>query len=143
MRQPGWVCHPLVSPQSYHGHVFWDQETWMFPPLLLLHPDIGRTILDTRKRTAVSAARNARYNGHSGLQYPWESAFTGKVLTPEMSTHPSFLAVSIPSLSDIFGEVYLISFWSCDVEDLPWPRNHPMWRTGVLEVSKKVCSLNR
>ena len=78
--------------QSYLGHVFWDQETWMFPPLLVLHSDLGRTILDTRKRTATSAARNAQLNDHAGLQYPWESAFTG-VVHPTASSHP-FLSFS-------------------------------------------------
>ena len=28
--------------QAYNGHVFWDAETWMWPPLLLLHPSLAK-----------------------------------------------------------------------------------------------------
>src|SRR5204862_1176539 len=27
-----------LSSAGYYGHVFWDADTWMFPPLVLLHP---------------------------------------------------------------------------------------------------------
>jgi hypothetical protein len=35
------TCPGGLSTNSYSGHTFWDLETWMFPPLLLLHPDLA------------------------------------------------------------------------------------------------------
>jgi trehalose/maltose hydrolase-like predicted phosphorylase len=29
----------------YNGHSFWDTETWMYPPLLFLHPEISQELL--------------------------------------------------------------------------------------------------
>jgi hypothetical protein len=37
------------SGLGYNGHVFWDTELWMYPPLLLiLQPEIARSLLDYR-----------------------------------------------------------------------------------------------
>lgn len=63
--------------QGYQGHLFWDQDTWMFPPVLLLHQNLGRILVTSRLRTLDGAYENARINGHFGAQYPWESAVTG------------------------------------------------------------------
>ena len=61
------------------GHVFWDQDTWMFPPVALLHAELGRLIVDTRLRTYDTAVLYAYMSGLEGARYPWESAFTGRV----------------------------------------------------------------
>lgn len=37
-----------LSSDAYHGHVFWDTETWMYPQLLMQHPDIARSIINYR-----------------------------------------------------------------------------------------------
>lgn len=57
----------------YFGHVMWDVETFVLPPLLLLQPDAARTILDFRSRTLEAARLNARMRGYGGVLYPWES----------------------------------------------------------------------
>ena len=72
------VSYFLLHVQAYQGHVFWDQDTWMYPSILMLYPDLGRNIVNTRSRTRHAAAANAILNHVQGLQYPWESAFTGK-----------------------------------------------------------------
>ena len=61
------------------GHVFWDQDTWMFPPVALLHADLGRLIVGTRLRTHSAAVIFANVTGFKGARYPWESAYTGGV----------------------------------------------------------------
>ena len=63
--------------QDYKGHVFWDQETWMYPPILFFHADLAKLILDTRVRTSEMAKSFAKSNGRQGMQFPWESAYTG------------------------------------------------------------------
>ena len=68
----------LVTLQDYHGRIFWDQDTWMFPPIGLLHIDLGRIILGSRLRTHDAAVQYANMTGFKGARYPWESAFTGR-----------------------------------------------------------------
>ncbi|NXQ69730.1 PGGHG glucosidase, partial [Quiscalus mexicanus] len=69
--------------EDYWGHVFWDQDTWMFPNILLLHPGAARAILQYRIRTLEGARRNAREQGYEGAKFPWESAATGREVCPE------------------------------------------------------------
>ena len=58
----------------YHGHVMWDIETFVVPPLTLLVPDAARAILDYRIRHLEAAKLNARLTGRTGALYPWEGA---------------------------------------------------------------------
>jgi protein-glucosylgalactosylhydroxylysine glucosidase len=67
----------VVFEQNYLGHVFWDQETWMYPPVLLMHAELSWMLLETRYRTIAAALNNANMTGYRGLRYPWESAVTG------------------------------------------------------------------
>ncbi|KAK6180853.1 hypothetical protein SNE40_008830 [Patella caerulea] len=62
---------------DYLGRKFWDQETWMFPSILLLHVDISKLIIDSRVRKLTLAQANAGFRGYKGALYPWETAFTG------------------------------------------------------------------
>src|SRR3954470_911827 len=57
----------------YYGHVMWDVDAFCVPPLVLLQPDAGRTLLDFRTQTMRGAESNARIFGRRGLQFPWES----------------------------------------------------------------------
>ncbi|CAG5116720.1 unnamed protein product [Candidula unifasciata] len=68
--------------QDARGNVFWDQEIWMFLPIALLYPDLGRLIVETRTRILESARKNAQQTGWEGALYPWESAFTGLETCP-------------------------------------------------------------
>ena len=74
-----------LSSAGYYGHIFWDADTWMFPPLLLLHPEIARSIVDFRTRTLDGARRNARANGHGGAMYPWEADERGDESIPRFA----------------------------------------------------------
>jgi trehalose/maltose hydrolase-like predicted phosphorylase len=79
----GWSLSPVgLSSDGYNNHVFWDAETWMYPSLLALHPDLARSIVDYRHRTMAGARYNARHTGYQGLRFAWESALTGREVTP-------------------------------------------------------------
>lgn len=78
---PGGLAHG-VNEDDYGGHVFWDQDTWMFPGLALLNAEFGRLIVGTRTRTFDSAKILAASTGWQGARYPWESAFTGLETCP-------------------------------------------------------------
>uniref|UniRef100_A0A8B9PMS4 Protein-glucosylgalactosylhydroxylysine glucosidase n=1 Tax=Apteryx owenii TaxID=8824 RepID=A0A8B9PMS4_APTOW len=69
--------------EDYWGHVFWDQDTWIFPSILLFYPEAARAILEYRIRTLGGALRNAQEQGYEGAKFPWESAATGREVCPE------------------------------------------------------------
>ena len=71
-----------LSGLGYNGHVFWDTELWMYPPLLVLHPEIARSLLEFRYRLLDEAKQNAFEHGYKGAMYPWESTTTGQEETP-------------------------------------------------------------
>ncbi len=74
-----------LSSGGYYGHIFWDSDTWMFPPLLVTHPDIARSLVAFRSRTLPAARRNARENGYRGTMYPWEADERGVETTPRFA----------------------------------------------------------
>nr|CAH90373.1 hypothetical protein [Pongo abelii] len=91
-KAPGYICHGL-SPgglsngsreECYWGHVFWDQQDlWMFPNILMFHPEAARAILEYRIRTLGGALENAQNLGYQGAKFAWESAGSGLEVCPE------------------------------------------------------------
>ena len=71
-----------LSGLSYNGHVFWDTELWMFPALLLLQPNLAKSLLDYRFERLEAARKNAFTHGYKGVMFPWESADDGTEQTP-------------------------------------------------------------
>jgi len=71
-----------LSGLGYNGHVFWDTELWMFPPLLMMQPKIARSLLDYRFERLGAAKQNAFAHGYKGAMFPWESAGDGSEDTP-------------------------------------------------------------
>jgi trehalose/maltose hydrolase-like predicted phosphorylase len=71
-----------LSGLGYNGHVFWDTEIWMYPPLLVLQPEIARSLLEYRFERLDAARQNAFSHGYEGAMYPWESADDGSEDTP-------------------------------------------------------------
>ncbi|HEY8936393.1 MAG TPA: glycoside hydrolase family 65 protein [Cyclobacteriaceae bacterium] len=71
-----------LSGLGYNGHVFWDTELWMYPPLLALHPEIAKSLLEYRFRRLDIARKNAFSHGYRGAMFPWESSDEGTEDTP-------------------------------------------------------------
>ena len=71
-----------LSGLGYNGHVFWDTELWMYPGLLVLHPELAKSMVEYRYERLQAAKRNAFSKGFKGAMYPWESAATGVEETP-------------------------------------------------------------
>nr|XP_023967388.1 protein-glucosylgalactosylhydroxylysine glucosidase isoform X1 [Chrysemys picta bellii]XP_042718028.1 protein-glucosylgalactosylhydroxylysine glucosidase isoform X1 [Chrysemys picta bellii]XP_042718029.1 protein-glucosylgalactosylhydroxylysine glucosidase isoform X1 [Chrysemys picta bellii]XP_042718030.1 protein-glucosylgalactosylhydroxylysine glucosidase isoform X1 [Chrysemys picta bellii] len=69
--------------EDYWGHVFWDQDTWVYPNILLFYPEAARAILKYRIRALGGALKNAQEQGYKGAKFPWESAATGQEVCPE------------------------------------------------------------
>lgn len=72
----------LSRRKEYCGHVFWDTETFMYPPVLLTAPPAARAMLDYRSRQVQAARNNASLNGFRGIQFPWQVGLTGSEVTP-------------------------------------------------------------
>ena len=79
----GYSLSPMgLSGLGYNGHVFWDTELWMYPPLLLLQPEIAKSILEYRFKRLGAAKQNAFSHGYQGAMFPWESSDEGSEDTP-------------------------------------------------------------
>lgn len=74
-----------LSTAGYYGHIFWDADTFMFPALMALHPEIAKSIVMFRYRTLDAARRNAKQNGRLGAMYPWEAGPDGAETTPRFA----------------------------------------------------------
>jgi protein-glucosylgalactosylhydroxylysine glucosidase len=71
-----------LSGLGYNGHVFWDADLWMFPALLVLHPEMAKSMIEYRYERLDAARKNAFEHGYKGAMFPWESAASGVEETP-------------------------------------------------------------
>jgi kojibiose hydrolase len=105
-----------LSGLGYNGHVFWDADLWMFPAMLVLHPELGKAFVDYRYERLDAAKKNAFANGYKGAMYPWESAGTGVEETPVW-------ALSGPFEHHITADVALAAWtYYCVTQDKNWLR---------------------
>ncbi|HEY1589742.1 MAG TPA: glycoside hydrolase family 65 protein, partial [Rhodanobacter sp.] len=68
-----WPMGACALTPGYAGHAFWDSDSWVFPALLLLHPERAKPIVMFRDRTMEPARARAKQYGASGTMYPWEA----------------------------------------------------------------------
>lgn len=68
-----WPMGACALTPNYAGHAFWDSDSWVFPSLLLLHPERAKPIVMFRHRTMEPARKRAEQYGVKGTMYPWES----------------------------------------------------------------------
>ncbi|XP_014673422.1 PREDICTED: acid trehalase-like protein 1 isoform X2 [Priapulus caudatus] len=78
---PGSLSHG-AEHHDYQGHIFWDQETWMYPPILMMQPQMSRLQLKIRLEHLQEALNKAQNYSYSGAMFPWESAYTGEDVCP-------------------------------------------------------------
>ncbi|MBZ0281922.1 MAG: beta-phosphoglucomutase [Anaerolineae bacterium] len=74
-----------LSGLGYKGHVFWDTELFIVPPLTLTQPRLARNLLMYRYHRLAGARHKAQANGYEGAMFPWESTDTGEETTPQWS----------------------------------------------------------
>jgi trehalose/maltose hydrolase-like predicted phosphorylase len=68
-----WPMGACGLSLGYTGHVFWDNDLWVFPALLLLHPERAKSLVMFRAYTLPAAEERARARGFEGAMYPWEA----------------------------------------------------------------------
>ncbi|HVV56544.1 MAG TPA: hypothetical protein VHC47_14520, partial [Mucilaginibacter sp.] len=103
-----------LSGLGYNGHVFWDADLWMYPALLVLHPEIAKSLVEYRYERLAAAKQNAFEHGYKGAMFPWESADSGVEETPVW-------ALSGPFEHHITADVAMAA-WSyyCVTQDKQW-----------------------
>lgn len=71
-----------LSGTFYSGHIFWDSEIWMYPPMLFLNQGIAKSMIDYRTDRLKAAEKRALTYGYQGAMFPWESDDKGEEATP-------------------------------------------------------------
>ena len=79
-----------MSCREYGGHIFWDSEIWMYPPMLFLNGGIARSMVDYRTDRLQAARRRAATYGYRGAMFPWESDAWGEEACPTNALTGSF-----------------------------------------------------
>jgi trehalose/maltose hydrolase-like predicted phosphorylase len=113
-----------LTSDNYAGLVFWDAETWMYPGLLLLHPEIAKSVLEYRYRTLPGARANAQRLGYQGVFYPWNSASKGDLATECHSVDPPHCITQIHLQGDIalaVWQYYLATKDTAWLRSRGWP----------------------
>jgi trehalose/maltose hydrolase-like predicted phosphorylase len=106
-----------LSGLGYNGHVFWDADLWMFPAMLVMHPEIAKSMIEYRYERLAAAKQNAFEHGYSGAMFPWESADSGVEETPVW-------ALSGPFEHHITADVALAAWqYYCVTQDKQWLRD--------------------
>ncbi len=105
-----------LSSQNYNGHIFWDTELWMFPPLLMLNQDIARSLVNYRSDRLDKAKEKAINFGYKGAMFPWESDDTGEEATPAWALTGTFEHHITADVSIAFWNYYRVT------KNLEWLR---------------------
>ncbi len=58
-----------LASDDYNGHSFWDTETWMFPPLLMLRLGLAESCAYYRLNRLEAAEQNAQDTGYKGAPF--------------------------------------------------------------------------
>ncbi len=111
-----------LSSQDYNGHIFWDTELWMYPPLLALNQDIALALLNYRSDRLGKAKEKAINFGYKGAMFPWESDDTGEESTPAWALTGTFEHHITADVGIAFWNYYRVT------KDMDWlkEKGYPM-----------------
>ncbi len=110
-----------LSGLGYNGHVFWDTEVWMYPALLVLHPEIGRSLVEYRFERLEAARKNAFSHGYKGAMFPWESAGTGVEETPVWALSGPFEHHITADVANAAWNYYCVTQDKTWLQERGWP----------------------
>jgi protein-glucosylgalactosylhydroxylysine glucosidase len=110
-----------LSGLGYNGHVFWDTELWMYPPLLMLQPDMAKSLLEYRFERLEAAKANAKSHGYLGAMYPWESDSEGQESTPVWALTGPFQHHISGDIAWAFYKYYQVTKDKTFLRERAWP----------------------
>lgn len=134
-----------LSSQGYNGHIFWDTEIWMYPPLLVLNNGIAKSLLNYRFDRLPGAKRKAANYGYEGAMFPWESDDSGEEATPTWALMGGFEHHITADIGIAFWNYYRVT------KDLEWlkSKGYPMlqevakfWLSRVTKNNDGSFSIN-
>ncbi|HXQ61056.1 MAG TPA: glycosyl hydrolase family 65 protein [Acidimicrobiales bacterium] len=112
-----------LTGTGYRGHVFWDADTFVLPFLAATHPAAARAMLEYRVRRIPAAMDAALAAGRAGARFPWESARSGRDVTPTSARDRTGRIVPIRTgqleehiVADVSWAAYCYADWSGDEE---------------------------
>jgi trehalose/maltose hydrolase-like predicted phosphorylase len=115
-----WPVMACAFSPGYAGHTFWDSDSWVFPALLLLHPERAKPLVMFRFRTLDAATRRAQQHGLKGAMYPWESdPEAGTDQTPYLAWQVSEREIHVNADIAIAQWQYFLA-----TNDLDWLRDY-------------------
>lgn len=86
--ETAWPLGACGLTTGYVGHAFWDNDSFIFPALLVMHPERAKSLVSFRERTLAAAEARAQERHLDGAMYPWESdPENGTEQTP----HPAYV----------------------------------------------------
>lgn len=138
-----------LSGLGYMGHVFWDTEIWMYPPLLLLHPKLAEGILEYRFQRLEAAKHNAFLHGYEGSMFPWESGDSGEEDTPVSALTGSYEHHITADIGIASWNYYLLTHDKEWLRQKGWPilqNTARFWESrvtpndGKYEIRNVVCA---
>lgn len=105
-----------LTSQGYNGHIFWDSELWMLPPMLMLNRGIAESMINYRIHRLDAARKKAAAYGYRGTMFPWESDDFGEESTPTF-------ALTGPLEHHVSADIS-IACWNyyCLTHDVQWLR---------------------
>lgn len=104
-----------LSGAGYYGHIMWDADFFMLPPLVVLHPEIARSLVMFRYETLQAAKARAIANGYEGAMYPWQADNFGQESTPKFVWHNAEKQIHVT------GDVALGQWWYfLATDDIDW-----------------------
>ena len=106
-----------LSSQGYNGHIFWDSELWMYPPLLILNQGIAKSMMNYRFNRLEKARQKAADFGYRGAMFPWESDDTGEEACPVFALTGTFEQHITADVGIAFWNYYRIT------RDKQWLKN--------------------
>ena len=106
--------------EDYWGHVFWDQDLWMLPGVMLLFPQLVRQSILYRVAMLPGARKKAKKNGYMGAMYPWESGRTGVDVCPGAIYAKYQQHITACVVYAIRQYVYVTGSWDILTKDGAW-----------------------
>lgn len=110
-----------LSGLGYNGHVFWDTELWMYPPMLMLQPEIAKSFLEYRFQRLEAAKKNAFSHGYKGAMFPWESSAEGTEDTPVWALTGPFQHHITGCVGWAFWKYYQVTKDKTWLKERGWP----------------------
>ncbi|MGB6150469.1 MAG: glycoside hydrolase family 65 protein, partial [Pricia sp.] len=135
----------LSLQTPYNGHIFWDTELWMFPPLLLFNQDIARSLVNYRSDRLAPAEQRAVNYGYRGAMFPWESDDTGEEATPPFALTGPFEHHITADIAIAFWNYYRVTKNKAWLEEKGFPvirKIADFWVSRVSENADGSYSIN-